>query len=150
MVDTPTHEMSLAQHVLHELGFFGYYLHVHAGGRSGQQHILVKLRANGGHMTQRDLQELCNISSGSLSEVLAKLEYAGLIERTRSEEDRRQLEISLTSEGRRRADQDIEFRKEFEGHCLSCLSDEEQEQLAGLLDRLEEHWKSFEGRGTCS
>ena len=150
MTDVPASEMTSARHVLHNLGFFGHYLHIHAGGRSGQQHILVTLLKHGKHMTQRDLQELCNISSGSLSEVLAKMECAGLIERTRSEDDRRQLDIALTDEGEERAEKVIEERQVFESTCLSCLTEGEQEQLAGMLDRLAEHWKEIEGEGGCA
>jgi DNA-binding MarR family transcriptional regulator len=141
---------SLARRVLHDLGFFGHYLHIHAGGRSGQQHILVRLHISGGHMTQRELQEQCSISSASLSEVLSKLEGAELIERTRSDEDRRQLDIALTDEGTRRAITILGERKAFEESCLACLSDEEQGTLIDLLDRLVEHWEELEGEGACS
>ena len=99
MPEEPNETVSLARRVLHNLGYFGHFLHIHAGGRSGQQHILVKLYKSGNHMTQRELQEQSCISSASLSEVLAKLEGAGLIERTRSDEDRRQLDIELTDLG---------------------------------------------------
>lgn len=150
MTDIPPSEMPPARHVLHDLGFFGHYLHMNAGGRSGQQHILVKLRKSGNHMTQRDLQEISNISSASMSEVLAKLESAGLIERTRCDEDRRQLDIALTDEGRTRADELIEKRRKFEGDCIACLTEEEQEQLIDMLDRLVEHWKGIDGKGECA
>jgi len=150
MTDIPVSQMSLPRHVLHNLGFFGYFLHLHAGGRSGQQHILVRLHKSGGHMTQRDLQEVAGISSASVSEVLSKLECAGYISRTRSEEDRRQLDIALTQEGSARAEQIIGDRKKFEDHCLACLSQEEQQQLVSMLDRLAQHWKELEGEGACS
>ena len=150
MTDIPASQLPLPRHVLHDLGFFGHYLHIHAGGRSGQQHILVKLHKSGGHMTQRDLQEAAGISSASISEVLAKLECAGLIERTRSDEDRRQLDIALTSEGKSRAEGLVEERREFEAQCLACLDEGEQEQLAALLDRLVEHWRGIEGEGACA
>ncbi len=144
-----TPPMSLPRHVLHDLGFFGHYLHMHAGGRSGQQHILVMLRTSGGHMTQRELQEAAGISSASTSEVLAKLECAGLIERTRSDEDRRQLDIALTQEGMARATELIEQRHAFEDRCLACLDETEQQHLVALLDRLVEHWTALEEeRGT--
>ena len=150
MTDTPATSLPLPRHVLHDLGFFGHYLHLHAGGRSGQQHILVKLHKSGGHMTQRDLQEAAGISSASISEVLSKLECAGLITRTRSDEDRRQLDIALTQEGTTRAEELIERRREFERQCLSCPSEQEQEQLVTLLDRLAEHWRGLEGEGACA
>ncbi|MBQ9315355.1 MAG: MarR family transcriptional regulator [Atopobiaceae bacterium] len=150
MTDTPVANLPLPRHVLHDLGFFGHFLHLHAGGRSGQQHILVKLHKSGGHMTQRDLQEAAGISSASISEVLSKLECAGLITRTRSDEDRRQLDIALTQGGTTRAEELIERRREFERQCLTCLSEQEQEQLVTLLDRLAEHWRGLEGEGVCA
>lgn len=146
----PVSQMSLPRHVLHDLGFFGYYLHVHAGGRSGQKHILTRLYKSGGHMTQRDLQEAAGISSASISEVLSKLESGGLICRTRSDEDRRQLDIALTQEGSDRAEQIIGERHAFEDRCLACLDAQEQQQLVELLDRLVDHWKKSEGEEACS
>ena len=150
MTDTPTSELPLPRHVLHNLGFFGHYLHLHAGGRSGQQHVLVKLYKSEGHMTQRELQEAAGISSASVSEVLAKLECAGLIARSRSDEDRRQMDIELTEAGRARAEDHIEERRRFEAQCLTCLTEEEQKQLVGMLDRLVEHWKTIEGEEGCA
>ena len=150
MTDTPASQLPLPRHVLHDLGFFGHYLHMNAGGRSGQQHILVKLHKSGGHMTQRDLQEAAGISSASISEVVSKLECAGLISKTRSDEDRRQVEIALTQEGVTRAQELIERRREFEGQCIACLNEEEQQQLVALLDRLVDHWRGLEGEGACA
>lgn len=150
MTDMPVANLPLPRHVLHDLGFFGHYLHLHAGGRSGQQHILVKLHKSGGHMTQRDLQEAAGISSASISEVLAKLECAELITRTRSDEDRRQLDIALTQQGETRAEELIERHREFERQCLACLTEEEQRQLVTLLDRLADHWRGLEGEGACA
>ena len=150
MAEYPVPEMTRARHVLHDLGFFGHFLHVNAGGRSGQQHILVSLLKHGGHMTQRELQDEACISSGALSEVLAKLEASGHIERTRSEDDRRQLDITLTDEGTTRATTVIEQRRSFEAICLECFDDQEQEQLTQLLDRLVEHWESLPGKEGCA
>ena len=82
--------------ILRKLGYFGYYLHTHWGGRNGKQHILVELLAHDGRMTQRDLQEASCITSASLSEVVAKLEAEGLILRERSETDRREYYLRPT------------------------------------------------------
>lgn len=130
--------------VLHDLGFFGHYLHMNVGGRSGKQHVLAKLNKAGGTLSQRDLQERSAISSAALSEVLAKLESEGLIERARSEEDRRQMVIRLTESGSERAVELLRRFESFERECLTCFSEAEQDQLLGMLDRLEEHWKSLD------
>ena len=150
MTESTVDSLPLPRHVLHDLGFFGHYLHLHAGGRSGQQHILVMLYKSDGHMTQRDLQEVAGISSASISEVVSKLECAGLISKTRSDEDRRQVEIALTQEGVTRAQELIERRREFEGQCIACLDEDEQQQLVALLDRLVDHWRGLEGEGACA
>ncbi|WP_417229225.1 MarR family winged helix-turn-helix transcriptional regulator [Thermophilibacter sp.] len=130
--------------ILHRLGYFGYYLHTHWGGRNGKQHILVELLAHDGRMTQRDLQEASCITSASLSEVVTKLEAEGLILRERSETDRRQLTLTLTDEGTRRARAFIESRREFEQLAFDCLTPDERDRLLETLDRVAERWEEIE------
>ena len=142
-------EESLSRRILHDLGFFGHYLHMHAGGRSGKQHILTKLHRSAGQLSQRELLEQASISSASLSEVLAKLEAEGLVRRDRSDEDRRQLVISLTEAGTEAAIAHHRAFEAFESECLTCLSEEEQGELLELLDRLAEHWRDMERKGEC-
>ena len=77
---------------MRDLGYFGHFLHLHAGGRSGKQRMLERILREGGTISQRELQDTVPISSAAVSEVLAKLEFEGLITRTRSESDKRQLE----------------------------------------------------------
>lgn len=132
--------------ILRKLGYFGYYLHQHWGGRNGKQHILIELLAHEGHMTQRDLQEESCITSASLSEVVAKLEAEGLLSRERSETDRRQLTLTLTEEGTRRARAFVESRRAFERNAFDCLTPGETEHLLDLLGRLEAHWVGIETR----
>ena len=130
--------------ILRRLGYFGYYLHTHWGGRNGKQHILVDLLAHDGCMTQRELQEASCITSASLSEVVTKLETEGLLSRERSETDRRQLTLTLTDEGRRRARDFIESRREFEGLAFDCLAPAERDRLLETLDRVAERWEEIE------
>lgn len=134
----------MTKDILRDLGFFGHYLHVHAGGRGGKQFVLGELSKSDGELTQRDLLVRTNISPAALSEVLAKLEGEGLISRKPCEHDRRQLTIELTSEGEVLAARRRLEREEFERRAFSCLEPEEQEQLKVLLDRLVTHWKHIE------
>lgn len=130
--------------ILQDLGYFGHFLHMHSGGRSGKQHMLIKLYAAGGTLSQRDLQNTEPISSASLSEVLTKLEREGLVTRTRSAQDRRQLDVTLTDQGQAEARAWTEQRTEFESHALSILTSEERDELLATLDRLVEHWNALE------
>ena len=140
----------MTKEILHDLGFFGHYLHFHAGGRGGKQFVLIALHKSGGQLTQRELLERTNISPAALSEVLAKLEGGGLIKREPYERDRRQLLIELTDEGSVCAAKMRQDREEFEANAFACFSEEELVQLEGLLDRLAEHWKGLEGKEGCA
>lgn len=130
--------------IMRNFGYFGYYLHMHWGGRNGKQHILVELLAHDGEMTQRDLQEASCITSASLSEVIAKLEAEGLVTRERSETDRRQLTVTLTPEGEHKAREVIRTRAEFERLAFECLSEDEKDELVSMLDRLAASWMELE------
>lgn len=136
--------------ILHDLGFFGHFLHVHLGGRSGKQHMLATLYGSGGQLSQRELQDHAGISAAALSEVLSKLEAEGLVTRERSDEDRRQMDIALTSQGRERAVALKEEFEAFETDCVSCLTEEEQAELLRLLDCMAEHWRNMETKGVCA
>ena len=56
-----------------------------------------------GNMTQRELQGILEIKSASLSEILAKIESEGFIQRVKSDVDKRQISLILTEEGRAEA-----------------------------------------------
>lgn len=131
-------------HILDCLGFCGHYLHVNGGGRSGRAPILCTLLKRGGEMPQRELASRFELKAGSLSEVLTKAEEAGLVERTRDPEDRRQLIVRLTDEGRHQADLDQLAREEFRREAFACLSPDEAEQLEGMLVRIRQHWRSMD------
>ena len=98
-------------------------------------------------MTQRELQEHAHVTAAALSEVLAKLETEGLVLRTRSARDRRQLDIALTEGGTRRAEQIVRQKLAFQEASLSPLTVDEREQLADMLDKVADHWRTY-GDGT--
>lgn len=130
--------------LLHDLGFFGHYLHIHRGGRNGKEYTLIKLFKTGGEMNQRELLEDGCVTSASLSEVLSKLETEGLVTRSRSAADRRQLTIALTPEGEARAREAVTRREAFESNAFACFTPQEQESLLAQLDRLAEHWDAID------
>lgn len=137
-------ETTPVRRVLRDLGFLGSFLRQHRGGRYGQQHVLVALLKRGSSMTQRELQDLSRISSGALSELLAKLEGEELIARERAEADRRQLTITLTQAGEERAREAVRAWERFDGQAFSCLEEGEVEALADTLDRIAGHWRELE------
>ena len=109
--------------------------------RRGPQRKAARARANLG---RGELQDTVPISSAALSEVLAKLESEGLVTRTRSQSDKRQLDVSLTEDGQAEAKLCAEKRTKFEEVAFSVLSEEERTQLLEVLDRLMGHWQKIE------
>ena len=128
------------------IGYLGHILRVRAGGRGGKQFVLMTLANHGGHMCQKELFGCSSTSAAALSEVLSKLEAEHLIERTTSERDRRQLDVSLTEEGTVKADQIARDRKRFEDETLSCLTDDERLAFMVLLDKVARHRNDLEER----
>lgn len=108
-------------------------------GRGSQKRVLIVL-SEMGTTTQRELTRRLGIQPGSASEVIAKLENAGLVERSSSQEDRRTANISLTGEGRRQARAALEQRQRRHEEMFSALTCEEKEQLLALLEKINEDW----------
>ena len=109
-------------------------------GKGSQKRILMILLENG-PMTQSELTEQIGIQPGSASEVLGKLETAGLILRTPSETDRRTADIRLTASGKSAAEAAYAQRQVRHQQMFSGLSDEEKETLLQLLEKVNADWK---------
>ncbi len=104
-----------------------------------QNRILLILK-NEGPMKQRELMERMNIQAGSLSEIIAKVESGGFLERTRCEGDRRNFELRLTAAGRERAEIFERERDEMAERLFSVLDDERKEVLFDILETLIDKW----------
>ena len=86
-------------------------------GKGSQKRILIIL-LEVGSITQRALTSRLGIQPGSASEVIAKLENAGLIQRTVSTDDRRTANIRLTPEGEHLAKAAAEDRLAAQGNVF--------------------------------
>ena len=108
-------------------------------GRGSQKRILIMLRETKG-MTQKALTTRLGVQPGSASEVLNKLEQAGLILRTPSEADHRTTDIRLTPDGEALAEETRAKRAERHEQMFAVLSEEEKDALIALLERVNAHW----------
>lgn len=108
-------------------------------GKGSQKQVLIVLGKTGA-ITQRALTERLGIQPGSASEVISKLESAGLILRTPSQSDRRTADIVLTDEGKNQASQAIEQRIRRHQEMFSCLSEAEKRQMLSLLEKINADW----------
>ncbi len=93
------------------------------------------------------LQEIGDLSLGSLSKeikahnstvtgIVDRMETAGLVERARSEDDRRVWIIRLTAQGRKVADRAKVSPWDTLRHALEALPVKEQEQLTQILRKI--------------
>lgn len=108
-------------------------------GRGSQKRILILLWETEG-MTQKELTARLGVQPGSASEVLNKLEQAGLILRTPSETDHRTTHIRLTPDGEALAKEASAKRAERHEQMFAVLSEEEKDTLIALLERVNAHW----------
>ena len=116
----------------------GRFLYYQIGGKAGQQRILMRLSSRG-PTTQKELQDVLEISSGALSEILQKMEDGGLILRTKSTEDKRQVNLELTKEGRETAQLvETHYHRTLD-RMFECLSAEQKDQLEETLGILTTH-----------
>ncbi len=100
----------------------------------GQGRLLAMLRVKPG-ISQKDLSYLLGMRSQSVGELLSKLERNGYITRTPSEADRRAMDISLTEEGERAAEQTEKQREDIE-NLFDFLSEEDRVTMDRLLTNL--------------
>ncbi|MBB6019230.1 DNA-binding MarR family transcriptional regulator [Paenibacillus sp. JGP012] len=95
-----------------------------------------------------DVARQLSLSSGATTIVLNQLESDNLIQRVRSEEDRRIVWLSLTEEGEQLARTLNANRGRMTWELLQALTEEEQQLMLGMLKKIEmkllEKMKLFE------
>ncbi len=109
--------------------------HHHGEGKGGQFRVLAVLNEQG-DMSQKALMEMLDIRSASLSELLFKVEDRGWIERARSAEDKRNVDVHLTEEGKAVVAAMDAKRGERRTALFANFTDEEKEALSKLLEKL--------------
>ena len=83
-----------------------------------------------------DLARLTAIELSTLSRVTASMENRGLVVRRRSGQDARAVLISLTEDGRKRAESIVPVALHWENVVIAGLSADERQSLKSLLLRL--------------
>ena len=117
----------------------GHTLRAVSEGKGSQKRILIVID-HYGSITQSELTEHLGIQPGSASEVLGKMEAAGLIMRAQSESDKRTTDVCLTQAGRAAAKEAAAQRAARNARMFSCLSGEEKAALLALLNRVNAAW----------
>jgi DNA-binding MarR family transcriptional regulator len=126
--------------------------HHHGHAEHAQMHVLALLEGRKS-LNQRALQEMLDVRSASLSEILGKLEQRGFIERERDEEDTRNFTITVTGQGSSAVAAVGDIRRKSADALFSSLSGNERQQLAELLEKvvraLEKDTSEYAGHPGC-
>jgi DNA-binding MarR family transcriptional regulator len=113
------------------------------GELSHAQYGLLFGLARGGEMSAGELAIAADVSPATVTQMLEALEAAGLVKRTRSEQDKRVVFTSLTEDGQARVDgrgsPPPPPRARYEPLWRAALDEFSEEELAtaaAVLDRL--------------
>ena len=104
---------------------------------TGPQGMLIGTLMHYDSMKISDLSEKLGLSNSTVSGILDRLEKQGLIERTRSKEDRRVVYVNITPEFRKDAKERYRKLEEKFETMLSQASPEELDSIKRGLDTLQ-------------
>jgi len=105
---------------------------------TGPQGMLVGTLAHHGKMKISDLSGRLGLSNSTISGIVDRLEKQGLVERTRSKTDRRVVYVGVTSEFKKKADNNFDqIGKKFQ-MILSETTPEDVEKIFEGLNLLRE------------
>ncbi|MDR3320242.1 MAG: MarR family transcriptional regulator [Desulfovibrio sp.] len=143
--DTTVHNETLTVLFHHAVKIMVRIYHHQGHAEHAQTHILAILKAHGS-INQRELLEMLNVRSTSLSELLDKLEHRGFITRARDERDKRNFIITATEQGKATTEGHEDARQKNADALFASLSDEDRQKLGELLGKLVNAWrKKFSG-----
>lgn len=117
----------------------GHYLFHSGREKSAQKNVLAILAEHKDGITQRELTEILGIHRASVSELLGKLEKKGFVCRIPDEQDRRQVRVSLTENGKKELPEES-AKNSGPKELFSVLSEEEKTTLFNILDKLIQAW----------
>jgi DNA-binding MarR family transcriptional regulator len=100
-----------------------------------QYAVLMALRDNIA-LNARDICIKLRHDSGALTRIIDQLEARGLVERSRSIEDRRAIELKLTAQGREALNVVVPLVVERINHAVRDFSHAEMDELLRLLTKL--------------
>ena len=111
---------------------------------NNDMHVLEAVGLSGNNMSA--IAKNLNITVGSLTTAMNSLVKKHYVDRSRSEEDRRVVNINLTAKGRRAYDHHKDFHDQMTEAVIQHLSGPEVEVLAHALDNLSDFFRTYGNR----
>ncbi len=106
---------------------------------TGPQGMMMGILSHDGEMKISDLSEKIGLSNSTVSGIIDRLEKQGLVERTRSTDDRRVVYVNISTELQRNCKENFcKIEKTFEDIMTKATAEEIDTILKGLdtLERL--------------
>ena len=97
--------------------------------------VLTSIKSRGA-LRPSDLADILERTPNSMSMLIDRMVKAGLVRRTRDRKDRRVVIVSMTEKGRTAVEPAIPECWEFIHEALLSLSNDEQHDLADMLERV--------------
>ena len=98
--------------------------------------ILITIEASEPPVTETDISDAIQRNLNTVSMMLDRMEKAGLVKRKRSAKDRREMQVSLTAEGKNKLGKGIEVGGALRERLGSAFSSEEIETATLLMGKL--------------
>ncbi|WP_158085660.1 MarR family winged helix-turn-helix transcriptional regulator [Henriciella aquimarina] len=127
------HKLQLAAHRLQKAA--DHIVFAEAPLTTAQAAVLTIVRGQG-EASQKWVAEKLGLHESAVTTMVSRLGKLGFIERCRAETDRRVWLLSVTEDGQRALEAVGPSFARLNRQIEAELSDEEVEQLAGMLDRL--------------
>ncbi len=108
----------------------------HLGMTMPQAMVLFGLDANGGQSTMTELVRATQQSAGTLTGIVDRLITAGLVERSRDDDDRRVVWVRITAAGLAKMSEINDHREADIARMTVDFNDVELTQFTGFMARL--------------
>ncbi len=111
------------------------------GFKEGEFDVLATLRRAGApyRLTPTELYRSLLITSGAMTNRLARLESAGMVERIADSQDKRSSHVALTAGGKELIDQAVLTHTEIQELVLAPLNEQQRADFARLLKHVLVH-----------
>jgi DNA-binding MarR family transcriptional regulator len=115
-----------------------------------RQVFILDVLNQDGPVGQRELGEVLGVDHSLLVTLLNPLDRAGLIERQRSEEDRRRHHVLITPTGKRKLAKVLATVKQVQAEFLAPLDDRSQDDLRQMLQAVRSQYsRGLEPDSSC-
>ncbi|MFC4455886.1 MarR family transcriptional regulator [Deinococcus sonorensis] len=102
------------------------------------QYSVLRLLLEQGPLTAQAISAQMGVTPANLTGPIDRLEAAGLLQRQRDDQDRRCVYLSLTQEGRARAEQVVPDLRQLVQQLFRALNPQELDALNHALGRLDQ------------